>query len=220
MAAYVQLLGTPLFRLEGECLEPSPGKSSALLYYLAYQGRWVSRDELLYLFWPDSDEEPIDWQAQVHAYEADLVGGGRGGVGPSHCCSGAVTEWMFISAGTGGERAPRPAGDPPPAEDEWSRAQVAFNATGNGVAARGSVVLNDPDRGMTFRSTTLGKLQVADGWASLTGRGAFAGMGDERAFTLILDEHDSLEGGATTVSVDIDGGYRIKGVLDRGASGT
>ncbi len=58
MAGYVRLLGTPQVRLREEWLEPSPGKTSAVLYYLVYQGRWVSRDELLYLFWPDSAETP------------------------------------------------------------------------------------------------------------------------------------------------------------------
>ena len=32
------------------------GKTSALLYYLVYQSDWVSREDILYLFWPDSDE--------------------------------------------------------------------------------------------------------------------------------------------------------------------
>jgi predicted ATPase/DNA-binding SARP family transcriptional activator len=57
MPAFVRLLGPAAVRLEGEWLEPPTGKTSALLYYLAYQGGWVSRDELLLLFWPDTVEE-------------------------------------------------------------------------------------------------------------------------------------------------------------------
>jgi N-acyl-D-aspartate/D-glutamate deacylase len=179
----------------------------------AREGEWL-RGKM----WPDGDDEPVDWSVQVHVYDGDQVGGGRGGVGPSHCCSGAVTEWTFISAGTGGQRAPRPAGDPPPAEDRWTRAQVAFNVAGNGVTAKGTLVLTDQDRGLTFRSTSFGKLQTADGWASVTGRGTVVGESAERAFVLILDERDPLSDQATTVTVEIEGGYRITGVLANGSS--
>lgn len=56
MPTTVTLLGAPHVVFDGESFALPPGKSSALLYYLAYQQDWVSRDELVYLFWPDSDE--------------------------------------------------------------------------------------------------------------------------------------------------------------------
>lgn len=56
MSSFVRLLGAPAVKHEGDWLELPVGKTSALLYYLAYQGGWVSRDDLLYLFWPDTSE--------------------------------------------------------------------------------------------------------------------------------------------------------------------
>ena len=56
MALYVNLLGTPAIAHKGDRLEPPHGKLTALLYYLAYQGGWVSRDDLVYLFYPDTLE--------------------------------------------------------------------------------------------------------------------------------------------------------------------
>lgn len=52
----VQLLGTPAIFLDEKQVKTSRVKTSALLYYLAYQSDWVSRDDLVYLFWPDTDE--------------------------------------------------------------------------------------------------------------------------------------------------------------------
>lgn len=52
----LQLLGQPAI-IEGTRLEPPKGKTSALLYYLAYQGDWVSREDILYLIWPDIEEK-------------------------------------------------------------------------------------------------------------------------------------------------------------------
>jgi DNA-binding SARP family transcriptional activator len=56
MAAFVRLLGPPAVRHDDGWLELPVGKTSALLYYLAYQGGWAGRDDLLYLFWPDASE--------------------------------------------------------------------------------------------------------------------------------------------------------------------
>jgi hypothetical protein len=72
---------------------------------------------------------------------------------------------------------------------------------------------------LTFRSTQFGKLQVAEGWASLTGRGQLAGESEERSFVLILDENDLLEDAKTTVTVQIEDGFQLWGVLDGGTSG-
>jgi predicted ATPase/DNA-binding SARP family transcriptional activator len=54
--AYLRLLGTPGLGPHGERLVLAPGKRSALLYFLACDGGWVSRDRLVGLFWPDTPD--------------------------------------------------------------------------------------------------------------------------------------------------------------------
>lgn len=56
MATYVRLLGIPGVRFEGVWTSPAWNKLTALIYYLAYRGDWVNREELAYLFWPDVPE--------------------------------------------------------------------------------------------------------------------------------------------------------------------
>ena len=56
MKLSVQLLGPAAILDAEKPLDYPRGKTSALLYYLAYQNDWVSREDVLYLFWPDSDE--------------------------------------------------------------------------------------------------------------------------------------------------------------------
>ena len=56
MTPSVRLLGSPAVQHKGNWHELPPGLPSALLYYLAYQGSWVSREQLAYLFWPDIPE--------------------------------------------------------------------------------------------------------------------------------------------------------------------
>ena len=58
MTSYARLLGAPQFRVRETWHAPLLGKQGALLCYLACQGEWVSRDELLYVFYPDSPEKP------------------------------------------------------------------------------------------------------------------------------------------------------------------
>jgi DNA-binding SARP family transcriptional activator len=58
MTNYARLLGVPKLRVGEIWHDPPLTKASALLFYLAYKGEWVSRDELLYLFYPDSPETP------------------------------------------------------------------------------------------------------------------------------------------------------------------
>jgi predicted ATPase/DNA-binding SARP family transcriptional activator len=57
MNVTVRLLGRATVRLDDRVWEPPADRRSALLYYLAYAEGWVSRDDLLYLFWPDSEEQ-------------------------------------------------------------------------------------------------------------------------------------------------------------------
>ena len=58
MTSYAQLLGMPQFRVNETWQAPPLSKKGALLFYLAYSGDWLSRDELLYIFYPDSAEKP------------------------------------------------------------------------------------------------------------------------------------------------------------------
>ena len=51
-----RLLSTPGIFLGDERVEIPQGKTSALLYYLAYQHDWVNREDILYLFWSDTEE--------------------------------------------------------------------------------------------------------------------------------------------------------------------
>ncbi len=56
MVPHVKLLGSPAIEYGDARLEPPPSKLTAILYYLAYQEGWVARDDLLYLFYPDTLE--------------------------------------------------------------------------------------------------------------------------------------------------------------------
>ncbi len=57
MEVYARLLGAPQLKLANSSYDAPPTKATILLYYLAYKGEWCSRDELLYLFYPDTAEE-------------------------------------------------------------------------------------------------------------------------------------------------------------------
>ncbi len=56
MDATVRLLGRASIRVGDLAWEPPADRRSALLYYLAHAGGWVPREDLLYLFWADSEE--------------------------------------------------------------------------------------------------------------------------------------------------------------------
>ena len=53
-AVYVQLLGSPKARIGSKQIPFVPDKRYQLLAFLAYQGDWVSREKLAFLFWPDT----------------------------------------------------------------------------------------------------------------------------------------------------------------------
>lgn len=53
-AVYVQLLGSPRVRVGSKQIPFVPDKRYQLLAYLAYQGDWISREKLAFLFWPDA----------------------------------------------------------------------------------------------------------------------------------------------------------------------
>ena len=56
MPSFVRLLGRLGVQHEGEWHELPTDLPSTLLYYLAYHGSWVSREQLAFLFWSDSPE--------------------------------------------------------------------------------------------------------------------------------------------------------------------
>lgn len=95
-------------------------------------------------------------------------------------------------------------------------ALVACNVTFDGGETRGEFVLDGPDG--TFRSTRLGMLQTAPGWATVTGRGTIAADGSERSFLVMLDENDPLHHGETTVTVHVQHGPSFTGVLREGST--
>lgn len=53
---FVRLLGAPQVRLDPHPLPFLQNKRHQLLAYLAYQGGWVGRTRLAFLFWPDEPE--------------------------------------------------------------------------------------------------------------------------------------------------------------------
>ncbi|MGH2806731.1 MAG: ATP-binding protein [Actinomycetota bacterium] len=57
MGLRISLLGPPIVDVDGEPLAVDTRKAIALLAYLATTGRPQSRDHLLYLLWPDADQE-------------------------------------------------------------------------------------------------------------------------------------------------------------------
>ncbi|MCA9840238.1 MAG: hypothetical protein KC422_25230, partial [Trueperaceae bacterium] len=56
MSVTLKLLGKARLKHEDEWLEPALGKPFCLLAYLAYNGSWLSREELAFIFWPDMDD--------------------------------------------------------------------------------------------------------------------------------------------------------------------
>jgi len=54
---YAHLLGQASVRVGSSTIDFLPNKRFQLLAYLAYQGDWVSRDKLAFLFWPDGSNQ-------------------------------------------------------------------------------------------------------------------------------------------------------------------
>lgn len=52
----LKLFGQAQLKYNNDWLEPALGKPFCLLAYLAYAGSWVAREQLSFLFWPDTDE--------------------------------------------------------------------------------------------------------------------------------------------------------------------
>jgi len=80
------------------------------------------------------------------------------------------------------------------------------------------MVIDDAGGGVHFEAETLGVLQVADGWASITARGRLRPLGAERGATVIIDSADPLDADhAAAVIVDIEGGYRMRARVEANA---
>jgi predicted ATPase/DNA-binding SARP family transcriptional activator len=63
-----RLFGTGAIEHEDTWLELPSSRTSALLFYLAYQGGWVSRGELVLLLWPDTLEKKARGNLRQHLY--------------------------------------------------------------------------------------------------------------------------------------------------------
>jgi len=84
--------------------------------------------------------------------------------------------------------------------------------------ATGTMVIDDAGGDVHFEAETLGVLQVADGWASITARGRLRPLGAERGATVIIDRADPLDADhAAAVIVDIEGGYRMRARVEANA---
>lgn len=86
------------------------------------------------------------------------------------------------------------------------RVAVSVRQPAGARTATGSITLGDPARdGM--RSVSLGVLQVAPQWFSVTGRLRPAAGGEERSFTLTVEGADPfVEGTPRTMTLQLDGG--------------
>jgi len=104
------------------------------------------------------------------------------------------------------------------ASDGPRAVSVSLSQTAGATAATGSVRLTGG--GVTLQSVSLGTLQVAPRWASVTGIARISGATDldgERAFTLIVDAADPMADGASTIELRLEGLAPSRGKLSRAA---
>ena len=67
----LHLLGSPTAQSDGHQVDVPLNKPSWLLFYLAYYGEWISREELAFFFRPEADE------ASARRYVRKLLNGAR-----------------------------------------------------------------------------------------------------------------------------------------------
>jgi N-acyl-D-amino-acid deacylase len=71
--------------------------------------------------------------------------------------------------------------------------------------AAGTLRIDDADANVHFKADTFGVLQLADGWASFTGRGRLLPARVERSVTVIVDRADPLADRGAQIIVEIEG---------------
>lgn len=125
----------------------------------------------------------------------------------------SLAERGAARAGDGGALATRSLSGRGAARSEGGQRivlRLAVEQAAGARRARGSVRL--AARGWRLRSVRLGRLQVADRWASVTGVGRVAG--EDRAFLVIVDRADpTAPPGRTSVTIRMHGVGEIAGVL-------
>lgn len=84
-----------------------------------------------------------------------------------------------------------------------TRISIEISQIAGSRAATGTMVLEEGESKKTIRSTSIGELQVADGWASFTGR-ARVDDGDDRAFTAIVDRANPRTPALATVTINAE----------------
>ncbi|MGE5244541.1 MAG: amidohydrolase family protein [Betaproteobacteria bacterium] len=98
------------------------------------------------------------------------------------------------------------------------RLALAVTQPAGAHRAQGIFRLADPS-GATIEATTLGVLQTAGNWASITGVARLQPSGETRSITVIVDGADPAAGNDTPiVTVQIDGHESISGPLAAGAA--
>ncbi|MET3699829.1 dihydroorotase/N-acyl-D-amino-acid deacylase [Bacillus oleivorans] len=87
--------------------------------------------------------------------------------------------------------------------------------------ATGTFSFEDPANGIKIENVQLGQVQTLnDDWASLTGVGVVDDSDEVKAFSVIIDKDDPMVAGMkATVTIQIEGGYEVKGVLVPGKVG-
>ncbi|HUF51523.1 MAG TPA: amidohydrolase family protein [Longimicrobiales bacterium] len=83
--------------------------------------------------------------------------------------------------------------------------------------ARGMMRISDANNGTVLAAGDPGIVQTTARWASVTGVARFGSTGEDRAYTVVIEEADSfVSDQPPTVTVEIDGLPRIRGRLQRG----
>ncbi len=96
---------------------------------------------------------------------------------------------------------------------------VALRQAKGSQRATGTLSLAATAATPSVRSISLGMLQTASGWASITGRARVGPAGTERSFTLIVERSDPfVDGAPSTIRLILDGLDPIEGSLARRAT--
>ncbi|UJL45935.1 amidohydrolase family protein [Virgibacillus sp. NKC19-16] len=103
--------------------------------------------------------------------------------------------------------------------DSLAEAEMAFALQQDeaDIKADGSFTVQDESSDLNFAATGFGKIQVADGWTSFTGRGLL-NESEERTFMVIIDENETMiTDQRPTVTIQIEGEDEIRGFLGESA---